>query len=685
MSLSWTLPLPIALAPGATEGLSDILNQSFGSVPSDISGAWLYDYSATDLAESNFSYWTPSSPSVGTWFINGAPISPDTSIYVSRATFGSTVFQAGNNIGDLADVYVGSTWYSMITVAPALINLPTGNQEPTAADIVAEAYRFNSYYGFVPNNNDCHFIDMAVAAGVGATLPSGPSDSLNPASNQDGGFWRVVYRGSDPNPVSHWQTLVQPGDIVRMGWTLTGGPHTTLVLAVNPDSSIVVYDNGYYVNGVEGIGIHTVNYDKLTIASDTTIYRLTNDGSYLQTGDDNGELIPGSIFNDKLIGGTGNDQLFGGLGNDVFSPGGGADTIDGGAGSDKVQVIANSTGAAITHNADGSITVGYANGSLSLTNVELLSFADQTIHLHDSAANDFTANNISDVLFRNSSNGDIGFYQLNSAGNFQDWRDIGLSSLAYDVVGTGDFNSSGQSEILFRNDTTGAVGFYQTDHQGNLLGWHYIASSSPAYTVHGVGDFNGDQISDILFRNATTGDTGFYQLNRDGTFSNWHGIGSSSTAYTLEGVGNFNSDGNSDLFFHNKTTGDAGFYTLTNDGSFKNWQDIGNLPSAYSVVGIADFNSDGISDILLRNSSTGDIGFEQINPNGTLQGWHDIGSSSTAYGVAGVGIYTSSGFEDILFRNLTTGDLGFYQLDHNGVFQTWHSVASSSATYTIMA
>src|SRR5204862_7549465 len=128
--------------------------------------------------------------------------------------------------------------------------------EPTPSDIVAAAQRFASLYGGTPNANDCFGIAGAVAAAAGATLNDALSNNDNPALNEDAGFWRVAYRGSDPNPVSNWHTLVQPGDIVHMAWS-AGGTHTATVLSVNADGSLTVFDN-MVTNGLgqPAIGIH---------------------------------------------------------------------------------------------------------------------------------------------------------------------------------------------------------------------------------------------------------------------------------------------------------------------------------------------------------------------------------------------------------------------------------------------
>ena len=73
-----------------------------------------------------------------------------------------------------------------------------------------------------------------------------------------------------------------------------------------------------------------------------------------------------------------------------------------------------------------------------------------------------------------------------------------------------DFNGDRTSDILFRNDTTGDTGFYAIQN-GASAGWNVVADSSTDYSVAGVGDFNGDGVSDILLRSSVSGDTGFYQ------------------------------------------------------------------------------------------------------------------------------------------------------------------------------
>jgi hypothetical protein len=248
---------------------------------------------------------------------------------------------------------------------------------------------------------------------------------------------------------------------------------------------------------------------------------------------------------------------------------------------------------------------------------------------------DFNADGVSDILFENKTNGDTGYYQMNySSGTLQGWHDIWVASTAYSVVGVADVNFDGTPDLLYRNNATGDTGYYEMFNAADSVfenpGWYDIGATSTAYSVVGTGDFNADGNPDILFRNNSTGDTGFYTKTIANPWT-WHDIGASATTYSVVGVGDFNGDGTSDILYRNNTSGDTGFYAIVN-GVNTGWHDIGASSTAYSVVAVGDYNSDGTSDILYRNNTTGDTGFYAI-VNGANAGWHDIGAASTAYHV----------------------------------------------------
>ena len=353
------LPTPIAAEPGAVVDIETILSGAFGSDYGNYSDYLLAYYGPLQLKAWEFSYWNPSTPSVARWFVNGSDIGGEftnqTDVPLSQLS--SADLHVGNDIGPLAFITVPTAgtpgnWtayaqYALITIAPSLISPTAGDGEPTPADIVASAQRFAAAYVDVPNTEDCHHIAEAVAGAAGATLPYLSYDT-DPTQNEEGGFWRIAYKGSDPNPVAHWQTLVQPGDIVRMAWK-GGGEHTTLVLSVNSDGTIQVYDNIGYEGKTEIIAIHNANYDPDTIPTSITIYRLTPDHVYLVNGTDQDEGLTGTVYDDLVTGGAGNDTLKSGLG---------ADTLDGGDGQDTADYST----------ASGAVVVDLSSGSYSWLN-----------------------------------------------------------------------------------------------------------------------------------------------------------------------------------------------------------------------------------------------------------------------------------------------------------------------------
>lgn len=346
-----TLPVAVFASPGTTIDLAEILEQSFGAGLGGFQNFWITYVEADETLvgpkrDLPLSYWDPQHPSDTKWLVGGSDIGPgfQNQTYVPLGQLSNVSLKVGNNIGPLAYITVpvggdanGTEYiqYSVICVDPALIGPNASNGAPRPADIVASIEAFSDYFGNVPNPADCTFIACALAAAAGASNNESVSQSIDPSENRPDGFWRVVYRGDELGALSNWQSLVQPGDIVRMGWK-DGGFHTTSVLAKNSDGSIRVYDNSFWNQSLEKytIGVHDVNYDLYTIKSTVTIFRLSPDQLYLTQGTEKNERLPGTIYNDDLRGGGGNDILDGGIGHDVIDGEAGNDIMIGGAGND---------------------------------------------------------------------------------------------------------------------------------------------------------------------------------------------------------------------------------------------------------------------------------------------------------------------------------------------------------------
>ena len=412
------------------------------------------------------------------------------------------------------------------------------------------------------------------------------------------------------------------------------------------DTYMMVVDaNGNLLAGPTQIGNGSLgNFDRIRGLGNGLVeidYRsgtTGNEVAYVYDTRAAGTTVTGTSGDDLLAGTTGTSSVSALGGNDVIAPAIGTTAIDGGTGFNTVEFNTTSSNFTLTQTGSGtwSASASYSSNGFTdiyadtLTNVEVVHFNDKSVAIRTRTADDFSQSGTSDVLYRNDSTGDTGVYAISNGAN-TGWHDVGASSTAYSIVGTGDFYGNGTEDILYRSGSSGDTGFYAITNAVNN-GWQDIGASSTAYNVVGVGDFFGNGNSDILYRNNTGGDTGFYEMV-NGVNVGWHDIGASSTAYSIVGVGDFNGDGTSDILYRNSTTGDTGFYAISN-GVNAGWHDIGASSTAYSVVGVGDFLGNGTSDILYRNNTTGDTGFFEM-VNGVNTGWHDIGASSTAYHVAG--------------------------------------------------
>ena len=346
--LEASLPVPIVAETGSTVSLKVLLKQAFGAKKADFDGMTLLPAKPLD---GTGDFWGQVAfngidPVRSGWIVNGEAITEAT-----KVRRGDEVsFLVGNSIAFPPELRVQVTEtskgrnaeyvdYSLWAVDPAVVELVRAPGytpgKPLPADVVTSAESFQHVYGRVFNTELCNWIADNVAAAGGAPMPL-PDQFLEPGSNVEGGFWRIAYRGSDSeSPVIDWNTLVQPGDIVRLEWATTGAGHTTTVLAVSQDGTLEVYDNIDVIDGEHHIGSHDdVAYWKKTDPAGITIYRLDPNGQYLIDGTKRAERLQGSVFDDLIHGQRGADRLVGSIGNDELHGDRGRDVLRGGAGDD---------------------------------------------------------------------------------------------------------------------------------------------------------------------------------------------------------------------------------------------------------------------------------------------------------------------------------------------------------------
>ncbi|MBO9422753.1 hypothetical protein J7481_24825 [Labrenzia sp. R4_2] len=96
-------------------------------------------------------------------------------------------------------------------------------------------------------------------------------------------------------------------------------------------------------------------------------------------GTNSNDIITGNASDNRLRGKDGDDQLNGEGGNDQFQELTGSDTINGGTGVDTASFSGNRADFTVTFTSANTATVTNGSNTTSLTDVELLSFNDETV------------------------------------------------------------------------------------------------------------------------------------------------------------------------------------------------------------------------------------------------------------------------------------------------------------------
>lgn len=217
-----------------------------------------------------------------------------------------------------------------------------------------------------------------------------------------------------------------------------------------------------------------------------------------------------------------------------------------------------------------------------------------------------------------------------------------------------NFNGDDTSDILWRDSSNGNA-VVSTLNDGRIKASKLVASLPPGWTIAAAGDFNGDRKSDLLWRDAS-GNTVVSIMNGNGAIQTSSLLVTLPSPWAVAGTGDFNNDGRTDILWRDGSNGNT-VVSLVNGDTISGSTLIVTLPSPWSVAGVGDFNNDGSADIVWSNQSTGDTVISLVNSTGTA-----IASSTfivnlppTAWTVAGVGDFNGDARSDILWRN-SSGD-----------------------------
>ncbi len=293
--------------------------------------------------------------------------------------------------------------------------------------------------------------------------------------------------------------------------------------------------------------------------------------------------------------------------------------------------------------------------------------ADKTVtiefRLPRKARHDFDGDGISDVLWRNTTTGDVAIWLMDGMKiNGGDFVAKGVSS-DWDVKAIGDFNGDGKADVLWQN-TAGDVYIWIIEGTTMKTGGFAVRGMPGEWEVTALGDFNGDGNDDIMWRNSNSGDV--YVWMMDGTDIKTGGgyvVKGMKSEWVVKAIADFNGDGTSDVLWRNTTTGDVAMWLL--DGlSMSTGNYVAQaVPDNWQIKGIADFDGDSKADVLWQNTVSGDVVIWFMNGLSIANGGFVQKGVPHDWQIKVVGDYSGDGKADILWQNSSSGDVYMYIMD----------------------
>lgn len=235
--------------------------------------------------------------------------------------------------------------------------------------------------------------------------------------------------------------------------------------------------------------------------------------------------------------------------------------------------------------------------------------------------NDFNRDGGYDLLWQNSSTGQIAAWMMNGP-TLSESRYASpdrVTDTAWKIKGSADFNGDGKPDLLWQNDTTGQLALWYLDGT-YMFQSGYISpdrAGDPNWKVVAIRDFNWDGYPDLIFRHKNTGQLAVWFLNGTTAYQmmllsipqvadlNWQIVGS----------GDLNRDGGADLVWENVATGDLAAWYMWGPNvigtvslnpsrvSDKNWR----------IVSVADVDKNGSLDFIWRHETDGSLAVWYMN------------------------------------------------------------------------
>jgi hypothetical protein len=234
---------------------------------------------------------------------------------------------------------------------------------------------------------------------------------------------------------------------------------------------------------------------------------------------------------------------------------------------------------------------------------------------------DFDGNGISDLLWRDSQNGDLAIWLMDGAARPSKAL-VAAPRIApeWQIAGVGDLDADTKADLVWRNTQTGEVAEWLMDGT-TVKTWSTLSSGiSQEWQIAGIGDLDGDGKADLVWRNTQTGDVAEWLVD-GATVKAWSTLSSGiALEWQIAGIGDLDGDGKADLVWRNTQSGDVAEWLIIGTTVTARPTLALGLHPVWQIAGIGDFDGDGKADLVWRNMQSGEIAEWLIN-GPALKSW----------------------------------------------------------------
>ncbi len=218
-----------------------------------------------------------------------------------------------------------------------------------------------------------------------------------------------------------------------------------------------------------------------------------------------------------------------------------------------------------------------------------------------------------DITIRNPSTGQTRAWILDSSLNPTS-RDIIVTGVDWDLVGTADFNRDGEADYLWSQASTGRV------HMSMFIRGNYHApremrgAPRASLVVAGVADMNGDFTPDMIWRDTSNGEQGIWLLTPAGT-PRYSPLPNVPITEDFVLVSDIDSNGSQDIVYRTKASG--ALYARRVVGSTLAAPVTITTPGAgWNLAATADYNNDTYTDRLWVKTGTNEAIIQLMGSGG---------------------------------------------------------------------